>query len=308
MIETCSQLAIGDTSLFLTHWTPEATAPTAVMVIAHGMAEHGGRYREFAERLTAIGLSVYATDHRGHGRSVPEGDTLGHFGDEGGWELALSDLDALIAHAAQDHPGLPVFLFGHSMGSFLVRDLIPRTAQPLSGVILSGTADIPSLLAKTGWLLAGIQARFSGARTPSWLMDRLSFGTYNLCFFPARTPFDWLCSDPLSVDRYIDDPLCGYISTATLFKEINGCLGRIGKRSHIDKTPKGLPLLFLAGKKDPVATMGTAASRLAERYRTAGVRDTSAILYDGARHELFGEPLRETVYRDITEWVTARLS
>ncbi|BCS98969.1 alpha/beta hydrolase [Desulfoluna limicola] len=308
MIETFSQLAVTDTSLFLTHWSPDASPPRAVVVIAHGMAEHGGRYREFAEHLTENGFCVYADDHRGHGRSVPPGGAYGHFGDVNGWELAVSDAEALVAHAAETHPGLPIFIFGHSMGSFLVRDVIATTKHPLSGAIICGTATLPSFLAGLGKLIAGLHANISGPRSPSRLMDRLSFGAYNLCFFPARTPFDWLCSDPESVDRYISDPLCGYISTAALFRDLNGALARIGKQSHIERTPWDLPVLFLAGKKDPVAAMGRSASTLAARYSEAGTRDSSAILYDGARHELFGEPIKERIYTDIIDWMKARLS
>lgn len=308
MIETFSQLSVKDDSLFLTHWSPEGSSPTAVVIIAHGMAEHGGRYREFAEHLTEHGFCVYADDHRGHGRSVPKGGTYGHFSDKNGWDLAVSDTEALVSQAAENHPGLPMFIFGHSMGSFLVRDVIAATKQPLAGAIICGTATLPSFMAELGKLIAGLHAKVSGPRSPSRLMDRLSFGSYNLCFFPARTPFDWLCSAPESVDRYINDPLCGYVSTAAFFRDLNGALARIGKRSHIKKTPSDLPVLFLAGKKDPVAAMGVSASTLAARYVEAGVRDSEAILYDGARHELFGEPIKERIYSDIIDWMKARLS
>lgn len=308
MIETFSQLAVKDDSLFLTHWAPKESAPTAVVVISHGMAEHSARYREFAEHLTKSGFCVYADDHRGHGRSVSQGGTYGHFSDQDGWNLAVSDLETLICHVAESHPDLPIFLYGHSMGSFLVRDLIAQTKQPLAGAILSGTANLPSLLARTGKLIAGLHARFSGPRTPSRLMDRLSFGAYNLCFFPSRTPYDWLCSAPDSVDCYINDPLCGYISTAALFRDMNGALIRIGQMAHIKKTPKNLPVLFLAGKKDPVSMMGHSASSLTARYLAAGIQDAEAILYDGARHELFGESIKESVANDIINWMKARIS
>ncbi|WP_300668723.1 alpha/beta hydrolase [Desulfoluna sp.] len=308
MIETFSPFAVKDDTLFLTHWYPEDKPLAATVVIAHGMAEHTGRYREFAERLTENGFSVFATDHRGHGRSVPEGGTFGHFSDKGGWDLAVADLGAVVSHAAASHPGLPIFIYGHSMGSFLARDLIANPTPPLAGAVISGTATLPAFVAATGKLLAGLHAKISGPRAPSLFMDHFSFGAYNLCFFPARTPFDWLCSAPERVDSYIEDPLCGYISTAALFRDMNEALLRIGQRSHIEKAPADLPILLLAGRKDPVGMMGRSASSLAARYLAAGIRDVEAILYEGARHELFGEPVKETVYTDIIDWMKHRLS
>ncbi len=306
MIEIFSQLTVPQDSLFLTHWAPSEKKATAVIILAHGMAEHTARYREFAQRLTENGFTVYAHDHRGHGRSVTQKGIYGHFGDHDGWNRALTDLDTLVSHATKNHPGLPVFLYGHSMGSFLVRDLVVHTKTPLKGAIISGTAHLPSLLTRAGQWIAECQIRCVGPRAPSHLMNRLTFGVYNLCVVPARTPFDWICSDPESVDRYINDPLCGYISTTAFFRDMTFGLTRIGRKAHIKKTPGDLPLLFLAGKKDPVATMGHAATTLAARYRAAGSHDTQVILYEGARHELFGEPIKESVYSDIIQWIETR--
>ncbi|MCG8470851.1 MAG: alpha/beta hydrolase [Desulfobacterales bacterium] len=307
MIQRISELSTPNGPLHLTSWSPDNKPPSAVMVIAHGMAEHAARYTEFAEKLTQKGFSIYADDHRGHGRSVPPNGVFGHFADKGGWNIALSDLKALMVHAAQSHPGLPLFLFGHSMGSFLVRDFIsscPHTSQTLSGVIISGTADIPGIVATACHLLAKSQAALLGPQTPSYLMDRLTFGLYNLCFRSTRTAFDWLCSNPESVDRYIQDPLCGYVSTAAFFKDMGYGLMRISRGSHIKKTPAQLPLLFLAGTQDPVASFGLAIHRLTKRYRKTGCSEVTSILYPKARHELFGEFQKETVYTDILSWIS----
>lgn len=307
MIERFSRLHVNGDALFLTQWSPGCAPPKGIVVVTHGMAEHAARYRGFARHLTCQGFSVYAHDHRGHGRSTHPGEPMGHFSDNHGWDRALADLEVLLSHAAKKHPDLPLFLFGHSMGSFLVRGIIGQTEIPLSGAIISGTAHLPAPIAKAGKRVAEFQTKAFGPRTPSWLMDRLSFGVFNLCFFPTRTPFDWLCSDPKSVDRYIKDPLCGYISTAAFFKDITHGLALIGQTAHIRRCPKSLPLLFIAGKKDPVAAMGYAPSSIAVRYRDAGVMETETILYPGARHELFGEANKETVYADILHWITQRM-
>ena len=307
MIERFSRLQVHGETLFLTRWSPGWEPPKAIVVVTHGMAEHAARYRGFARHLTRQGFCVYAHDHRGHGRSTHPGNPMGHFSDNNGWDRALDDMEALLSHAANAHPGLPLFLFGHSMGSFLVRGIIGQTRILLSGAIISGTAHLPLPLAAAGKRIAEFQAMAFGPRTPSRLMDRLSFGIFNLCFFPARTPFDWLCSNPESVDRYIKDPLCGYISTAAFFRDITHGLALIGQTAHIRRCPKHLPLLFIAGTKDPVAAMGHAPSALAARYRDAGVRDSRAILYTGARHELFGENNKEAVYADILHWIAQRM-
>lgn len=303
MLETFSELPVQNDTLFLTHWQPEGKKTKAVMVVTHGMAEHAGRYREFAQRLTEKGFSVFAHDHRGHGRSVNNGMPMGHFADTHGWRRATDDLKTLLTHAVQTHPELPIFLYGHSMGSFLVRDVIAEAQVTLSGAIISGTADMPGILATAFHLLAKGQEHLFGPRVPSHFIDRLTFGLYNLFFTPTRTPYDWLCANPASVDRYMNDPLCGSISTTAFFKDMSWGLMRISRTAHIKKTPKDLPLLFLAGDKDPVANFGLALPNLTRRYKKSGHTRVKSHLYKGARHELFGETQKERVYDDILTWI-----
>jgi alpha-beta hydrolase superfamily lysophospholipase len=110
-------------SIFLRRWAPEG-APRAILHIAHGMAEHSARYGRLAARLNQAGWLVQANDHRGHGQTAPVQAELGHVADAGGWRRMIDDQVELLKAARQAHPGIPLVLMGHSMGSFMVQQIM----------------------------------------------------------------------------------------------------------------------------------------------------------------------------------------
>ena len=177
---TITVTASDGTALSTQRWLPEGP-PRAVVQIAHGMAEHAARYARLAEALTAAGYAVYANDHRGHGATASKADH-GYFADEHGWDTVVADLRAVTDVAREENPGLPVFLLGHSMGSFLSRAYVIEDSRELSGLVLSGTAGDPGLLGKVGGLVAATEARLRGRRHVSTLLDKLTFGQYNAAF------------------------------------------------------------------------------------------------------------------------------
>jgi alpha-beta hydrolase superfamily lysophospholipase len=179
------------TVLFVHKWAP-TQEPKGVVQIAHGMAEHSARYADFAATLANEGFIVYANDHRGHGKTAKEKEDVMYFADENGWELAVDDLHELTKVIKQENPDLPVFLFGHSMGSFLSRRYIQNYGEGLSGVILSGTGGDPGILGSIGVWVAKREIKKRGKKGKSKLLNKLSFGSYNKAFKPNRTEFDWL--------------------------------------------------------------------------------------------------------------------
>jgi alpha-beta hydrolase superfamily lysophospholipase len=290
------------TQLHVNRWLPDGPAK-AVVQVAHGMAEHSERYARFAERLTASGYAVYANDHRGHGGTARTTQDAGYFSDDHGFDAVVGDMHLVTEHAREENPGLPFFLFGHSMGSFLSRSYASRFGTDLDGLILSGTAGDAGALGKIGLGLALAQARLRGRRHVSGLMDQLTFGQYGAAFKPNRTKFDWLSSDEAEVDAYIADERCGNVFTAGFFADLLGGLGSINSDGLVSRVPKNLPIFIFSGDLDPVGDKGKGPQRVADQYRRLGVLDVTVKLWPQGRHEMLNESNRDEVMDSVVDWL-----
>ncbi len=294
------------TGVVVHRWLPES-APKAVVLLAHGMAEHAARYDHFAKTLNRAGYAVYAPDHRGHGETAKTG-LMGHFADANGWATVVDDLASLVGRIRQDQPGVKVFYVGHSMGSMLGRSLAISHSDLIDGLVLSGTAGDPGLLGKVGALIAALAVKVKGNRTPSPLMDKLTFGQYNAAFKPPRTNFDWLSRDPAEVDKYVADPWCGNVHTAGFFVDILGGLAQINNAAEVAKIRPDLPIYLYAGTQDPVGGKNAAGVRaVAQQLRAAGVREVEEKYYPQGRHEMHNETNRADVESDVVAWLDAHI-
>lgn len=296
----------GRTLIHVNQWTPLGGPVAGVVQIAHGVAEYGARYEPFARFLCGHGFAVVANDHLGHGKSLVEDCPMVYFGDENGWRHAVEDMEELRRRTAKVFPGVPYFLFGHSMGSFLSRTHLIRYPGRLDGCVLCGTGHMSPALIAGGKLIAGREIRRLGRKAYSAKADQLAFGAYNKPFAPNRTRFDWISASEANVDAYIADPLCGGDTTLGLFRDMLGGLGIITKQANIERMDKDLPVLFIAGDQDPVGEMGKGVRRAYQAFRKAGVRDVSIKLYHGLRHEILNEASRRYVYQDVLDWLETR--
>jgi len=287
---------------FVHAWLPDRPAKAAVQ-IAHGLAEHGGRYARLAAALTGAGYAVYAGDHRGHGRTARTPEDLGFFAERDGWRKCLDDLAQLHRRIAADHPGLPVLLIGHSMGSFMAQQVISERGAELAGAVLSGSGGRPSALASAGRFVARIERARLGAHGRSKLIQALSFDAFNKQFAPARTPADWLSRDAAEVDKYIADPLCGFPATVQLWIDLLDALGDITAPRRQARIPKALPIYVISGSRDAVSENARGIAQLLAAYRAAGLERVTSRLYPDARHELFNETNRDEVTRDLLAWL-----
>ncbi len=296
-------LAASDgATLFVHAWRPESAVKAAVQ-IAHGLAEHGGRYARLAQALTEAGYAVYAGDHRGHGRTAPTPADLGFFAERDGWRRCVDDLATLHRRIAADHPARPVVLLGHSMGSFMAQQVISERGDELAGAVLSGSGGKPNALAAAGRLIARIERLRLGARGRSALLHAFSFGAFNKPFAPARTPFDWLSRDPAEVDKYIADPLCGFGATVQLWIDLLDALGDVTGARRQAGIPKRLPVRIISGSRDAVGADTKSVQQLLAAYRAAGLERVTHRFYPEARHELFNELNRDEVTRDLVVWL-----
>ena len=291
--------------LFVNQWLPAGT-PKAMVLLAHGMAEHSGRYARLGETLGDAGFGLYAHDQRGHGKTAERG-TLGYFADNDGWCAVVSDLASLSRHIGQAHPGVPIFLLGHSMGSYIAQAYLMHHSASLQGAILSASNFQPVALYRAASLIARFERLRQSPKGRSALIEWLSFGSFNKAFKPNRTAYDWLSRDPVQVDAYASDPLCGFRCTNQLWIDLLGGLQQISKASNLAQIDPGLPLLIMGGECDPVSE-GKRLTDLATALRKAGNRQLQLNLYPQARHELFNETNRDEVMADVIEWLNQALS
>lgn len=296
------RLPVGDgVSLFVYRFDPEG-APKAVVQIAHGMAEHAGRYARLAAHLVTAGYAVYASDHRGHGQTVMSPNDLGHFADEGGWQKVVEDLYALQRRIVEEHPGVPLFFFGHSMGSMLLQDFLFTHAAGLAGAVMSGTSGGAAALAKTARVIAKGERLRLGKRGRSALLQKLSFGSYNKRFAPTRTEFDWLSRDAVEVDKYIADPLCGFDITVQGWVDVLDGVVRIGDEANIRRVPLELPIYLFSGSRDPVGNDTRGVRWLIDAYTRAGLKHVTHRFYPEGRHEMLNEVNRSEVHDHVLQW------
>lgn len=282
-------------------WLPDAT-PRAVIQIAHGMAEHAGRYAPLAERLVSRGFGVYANDHRGHGRSVPETEAPGHLG-AGGFVHAADVVRALSRRIEGEHPAVPRVLMGHSFGSFLVQRLMCTEPALADAVVLSATTGRPPALAAAGRYVARLERLRLGARGTSKLIDALTFRDFNRRFKPNRTDFDWISSDRAQVDAYAADPMCGFVLSVQSWLDLLDALPALTEPKNLARIPKELPIYIFAGSNDAVGEFGRGVTRLVDAYRAAGLRRVDVRLYDGGRHEMLREINADEVASDLIAWI-----
>lgn len=285
-------------------YLPENGEIKAVIQAAHGMAEHLERYEKFAAYLCDRGFAFYINDHLGHGQSIKNDKELGYFGKKDGWKTFVEDCHKLTEIIKAENPGKDVFFFGHSMGSFVARAYSLKYADEIKGAVYCGTAG-PNPAAGAGIALTNIIAKIKGDHYRSKLIDKVGFGTYN-SKFEGRTPFDWLSRDNDEVDKYINDPLCGFLFTVYGYRDLFSLLGFVSSKEWFSGLSKQLPVLMIAGAMDPVGEYSKGINKVESMLRAEGKKNLETILYPDARHEILNESACfEAVCQDVVSWLEA---
>ncbi len=297
----------GQHQVFARQWLPQDGAPRAVVQIVHGVSEYIDRYAPAARFLACHGFAVAGGDHLGHGRTAQGPEEYGYFADRDGWHTVAGDVRRLRTLLGEKWPGLPFFLLGHSMGSFLTRTYLIDWPGTVTGAVLSGTGQEPPVLVSLGWHMANMVCRTSGGRAHNKLVEKLSFGAYNKQFAPTRTSADWISRDDAVVDAYLADPLCSFLPTAGMFRDMMEGLQYIAQRGNLKKMDPSTPILFFSGGEDPVGQNGKGVRKVAGFFRQAGCQDVTVHLYPGGRHEMLNEIDRDQVLADLLAWLEAHL-
>ena len=285
---------------------PDA-APRAVIQIAHGIAEHVERYRDFMSFLAENGFVVVANDHLGHGKSIAAPSEQGFFAETDGWRYVVDDMELLREQMRQEYPDLPYLFFGHSMGSFLTRTYLIRHPEKYDAAILSGTGHQAKALVTAGSAAAELMTRLKGPRADGSFLNNMAFGSYCKKIPNPRTPFDWLSRDPEQVDKYIADPLCGFVAKVSLYRDMMNGIKFITDQKNIDRMDKEHPIYFMSGEDDPVGDYGEGVKRAYQAFLRAGLHDVTMRLYPGGRHEMLNEINKEDVYQDILRWLNSKV-
>ena len=291
--------AADGVEVFVRRWLPDG-APRAVVLVAHGLSEHSGRYARFAAALTGAGYAAFALDHRGHGRTA-ESTGVGRAGPTG-MDGILDDLHELSGIAAAQFAEVPVVLFGHSMGALVAQAYAERFGDELAALVLSGSAGANDDLGEMAAMIRGAVEGGLGDE-PMPMLAAMNEGLGE-----ARTPYDWLSRDEAEVDAYMADPMCGDDAPATygfIAEMMDTAVGAMQPEA-IAKIPGRVPVLLVTGERDVASADAANVRELEARLRAAGL-DVDARYYADARHELLNELNREEVTADILGWLDAHL-
>ena len=292
----------GVHKLWAVRYLPEGE-PKAIVQIVHGMAEYVERYEGFAEYLTERGFMVTGEDHLGHGRSVPEGETYGYFCPQDPATVVVRDVHRLKKMNQEKYPGIPCFILGHSMGSYILRNYLCRYGTGIQGAVVMGTgSENPAAVAFVKALSACMQLIY-GEKHLSRTLDKLVMGKYDQRITNPRTESDWLTKDEEIVNRYRIDPLCGFPFTVNGYRTLFELVSRLNKKENLSHLPKDLPVLVTSGEEDPVGAYGAGVKKAYESMKEAGMRNVELKLYPGDRHEILNELDKAKVMEDVAVWI-----
>lgn len=291
----------GVDKIHAVRWEPDGEA-VGVLQIVHGMAEHVDRYEDFATYLTDKGYVVTADDHLGHGKSVRD-NLYGYFCEKDPATVVVDDVYSLTKITKEKYPDIPYTIMGHSMGSFITRNYLIKYSDKVDKAIIMGTGMQPMALVVALNITARLRCIFGNEKKPDTMIDGMSFGTYNQRIANPRTAVDWLTKNEAIVDKYIEDPLCGFVFTSNGFKTLATLLWRLNLKSNLKKMSKDMPVLITSGADDPVGEYGVGPTKVCESYKALGLKNVSLKLYPDDRHEILNETDNVTVYSDIYEWL-----
>lgn len=289
-------------------WLPDSGEYGAVLQIVHGMIEYVERYEEFAFYMTKRGYLVVGHDHLGHGESVASEGDWGYIADKDGDRLMVEDMHKLRTMTQAEHTGMPYFILGHSMGSYLLRKYLTQYGEGLSGALIVGTGSVPDIATKTGIALTKCIAYVKGWRGCSRIVEKLSFsGAYRKFSLDGKDlENNWLTKDLEIAAKYYREPRCTFRFTLNGYHTLMKVVYYDNQSENVDRVPKDLPIILLSGADDPVGNMSKGVLLVKKQLERAGIKDLSCKLYENDRHEILNETDRSAVYRDILKWCEAR--
>ena len=273
-----------------------------IVHISHGMGEHIGRYKWLISKLNHDGFHVISKDHRGHGKWLDNPKNIqGLFHKKNGWSQVTNDLRELILDTNKKYPNINQYLFAHSMGSWIGLSAILKPL-PLKGLIISGSTKLPKFIIYIQTLLIKIVVFFQGKEAVSSFLDSITIRSYNDKFKPNRTTSDWISTDDQNVDEYVEDKLCGFLVTNSLWLDMSEGFLEIFNIKNYKYVDKNMPILLISGDLDAVGDFGKGSPKLARMLNKVFKKVDSVIVQD-EKHEVFSGTLKESSYKIIKNFL-----
>ena len=270
----------------------------AVIQMVHGMQEHKERYYPFIEYLNKNGYAVVISDMRGHGEDAP---ILGHIADNKGEDILIDDQVKIYQYIKENFKDLPVYLFGHSMGSIISRDVLQERSGDYQKVILSGYV-CPNPASPVAVFLGNV-VKCGGAQKFSKLLANLALGPYSKAVKDRKTELDWLSANEENVQNYINDPLCGFPFTNGSFSALFHLLNNMGKAKRYKNVNKELPFLLAGGEDDPCTGGEKGRANSKKVLEKAGFTNIEVETFKGMRHEILNEVDKASVYQRMLDFL-----
>lgn len=292
--------AVDGKTIYYRSWRAES--PRLNILLAHGMTEHSARFAHFGRFLAEYGISLYVPDQRGHGETGKADNTLGHLRKNIDWDLMMLDLVELKKIISAESSA-PVFLMGHSMGSFLVRCTVQRYPETFNALILSGTGSCPVPLGKVGKVIINLCCAFLGEEMVADKIQNIVFKGFNNSVKAPQTEFDWLTRDAAQIDLYIKDDLCGFMCTNGFYHELLNGMMTANDGQKLTALNKNMPVYIFSGDKDPVGLAGKGVKEVEQQFLQNGMKNVTCKLYSGGRHEMLNEINQLEVYADLYHWL-----
>lgn len=284
-------------------WKEDELTPIGVVQLAHGMAEHIGRYDDFARFLASNGFVVCGNDHLGHGKSVNDASEFGFFAEKNGHIRIVDDMHILTKIMKKKYPDIPYFLFGHSMGSLCSRVYTTHFGNELSGAIYCGTAELPAVAGTLQPIVDMLCDKFD-PHTKIDKMGDLFNKIQSLTVKEKKSDLDWISRSVENQKNYADDEFCGFTFSIGAYRDLFALANESSSRIWASSVPKDLPILIISGSDDPVGMNGRGVRAVADNLVFAG-REPTVIIYPGDRHEILNEDDHELVYNDVLSWLNS---
>ncbi len=289
-------------------WAPKDGNIRGIFQIIHGMQEYVERYEEFAIFLAKNGFLVVGEDHLGHGRTAATDKDLGYFTPHAADTILVRDSHRLKKIIEEKHPGVPYFIMGHSMGSFILRKYLAMYGKGISGAIIAGTGCEPAFLTGSAIFLTRMLKLFRGDRYHSRFITKLAFGTYLKKIPNPKTASDWLTRDDEVVKKYRRDKFCTFKFSVNGYRALFKLIRYVCNPGNLTKISKDMPILVTSGMEDPVGNYGKDPVKVYEQYKNLGIKDVTLKLYKDCRHEIISELNKEEIHIDILNWVNAHIN
>lgn len=277
--------------LFVTMYIPKGKIK-GIVQFAHGMTEHQVYYYDFMEYLCNNGYLCVINDHRGHGVSTRKLDDLGYFYEEKG-DYIVEDLHQITEYVKDRYKNLDVYLFGHSMGSLVVRKYIKKYDKDIKKLILCGSPSINKSVG-FGLFLCKLIKLFRGERYRSKLINGL--------VLTNKGTDTWLTYNKDYLEEYEKDKYCNYIFTINGFINLINLVKDVYSKKGWVLNNKNLDIYFIAGREDKVIRSEKKFIKSVNYLKNIGYNNITYKLYDNCRHVIFKDKSEE-VYKDVLEFI-----